>query len=121
MGQFGINFVTDEGDSCLARPACQRFCMSAIKHASRWITWSIHEQDARVGSVPAGLDHRQRKGLWSQAMMIVRPGLHVDDSPTGQMCHRSIADPRGNRQQNVPLENVQERIEQWFTSWTDHD
>jgi len=33
------------------------------------------------------------KGLGSQAMMIVRLGLHAGHAPTGQPCHRRIADP----------------------------
>src|SRR5450759_4693884 len=121
MSQFGINFIADEGDSCLTSPARECFHIGAIKHASRWITGSVHEQDAWVGSVAACLDHRLRKGLWSQAMMIVWLGLHVDYAPTDQVCHRSIADPRGSWQQDVAFENVQERIEQRFAPWTDND
>src|SRR6266566_7755698 len=119
MSQFGINFVTDESDLCLTRPPRERFHIGAIKHASGWITWSVHEQDAWIRPISASLGHRLRKGLWGQTMMIIWLGLHSDHSSTGQACHRSIADPRWNRQQDIPFEDVQERIEQWFAAWTD--
>ena len=119
MSQFSINFVTDEGDLCLTRPARERFHIGAIKHAPGWITGRVHEQDAGIRPVIASPGHRLRKGLWGQTMMIMWLGLHSDHSSTSQACHRSIADPRRNRQQDIPLEDVQERIEQWFAAWTD--
>src|SRR5438128_12229192 len=104
MGQLGINFVTDERYSCLACPECECFHISASKHASRGIAWGVHEQDTRISSVSTSLGHSPRKGLWRQTMMIVWLRLYTDHAPTGQLCHRSIADPRRNRQEHVPFE-----------------
>src|SRR6266568_1040073 len=121
MGQLSINFVTDERYPCLACPECKRFHISPIKHTPRGIAWGVHKQDARIGSISTSLDHGLRKGLWSQTMMIVWLRLYTDHAPTGQLCHRSIADPRRNRQEHVPFEDVQECIEQRFASWANHD
>src|SRR5438874_8932499 len=103
MSQFSINFVTDEGYLCLTRPARERFHIGAIKHASGWITGRVHEQDAWIRPVFASPGQRLRKGLRGQTMMIMWPGLYSDHSPTAQSRHRSIADPRGNRQQDIPF------------------
>src|SRR5436190_1760854 len=88
VSQFSINFVTDEGNLCLTRPARERFHIGAIKHASCWITGSVHEQDAWIRPVFASPGHRLRKGLWGQTMMIMWLGLPSDQSPAGQECHR---------------------------------
>src|ERR1700687_5533892 len=103
MSQLSINLVTDEGDLCLTRPARERFHIGAIKHAPSWITGRVHEQDAWIRPIFASLGHRVHKGLWGQTMMIMWLGLHSDHSPTGQACHRSIADPRRNRQKALPF------------------
>src|SRR5438105_14933997 len=94
MSEFSINFVTDEGDLCLTRPAGEGFHIGAIKHAPGWITGRVHEQDAGIRPVFASPGHRMRKGLWGQTMMIMWLGLHSDLSSTGQTYHRRRAYPR---------------------------
>src|SRR2546430_4559726 len=111
MSQFSMNFVTDEGDLCLTRPARERFHIGAIKHAPGWITGRVHEQDAGIRPVFASPGHRLRKGLGGQTMMIMWLGLHSDHSPAGQAWHPRIAHPRSNRPEHLPSEDLQERIE----------
>src|SRR5258706_6773685 len=93
MSQFGINFVTDKGYPSLMCPECKRFHIGPIKHTAGWITWSVHEQDARIGTLSASLIHRLPKDLRRQTMTIIRVSLHADHPPPGQACHWGIADP----------------------------
>src|SRR6266446_148708 len=93
MSQFGINFVTDKRYPSLMCPERKRFHISSIKHAAGWITRSVHEQDARIGTLSVSLVHRLPKDPRRQTMTIFRVSLHADHAPSCQACHWSVADP----------------------------
>ena len=81
MSQLGVNFVTDEGDPCLARPECERFHIRTIEHAAVGLL-GVFTNKMR-GSAPS-----LRAGSWPAQ----GPGESGDDDRPARSARRSRAD-----------------------------